>query len=106
VALRIIGTENLFIYGAGLYNWFQNYAKECEDTQNCQDDMVEVDTSGAIWLYNLHTIGSIDMIAATLPVNAADNVRCTGFLILYGPIIPPSLFMHPLFSAPNTSQTK
>jgi hypothetical protein len=44
--------------------------------------MVEVDFSGEIWLYNIYTIGAIDMIAGILPITAAVNVCCAHLYIL------------------------
>ncbi|KAL2168748.1 hypothetical protein VTG60DRAFT_6857 [Thermothelomyces hinnuleus] len=79
--LRIIGSQNVVVYGAGLYSFFNNYNTSCstvESGENCQARIFWVgpDTSDgaerqgsaegeemlAVELYNLNTIGSVIMI--------------------------------------------
>lgn len=63
------------VYGAGLYNWFQRYIQPCVDTQDCQQRVVDIQNSGQVWLYNLYTIGTVEMINhdEDTPVLAKDN---------------------------------
>ncbi|EGX93627.1 LysM domain protein [Cordyceps militaris CM01] len=60
--LYILGSTNIHVYGAGLYNWFQRYTQPCVDSQNCQQRVVNVRNSGQVWLYNIYTIGTVEMI--------------------------------------------
>jgi len=61
--LRIVKSENIFVYGAGLYNFFQNYDQKCLDTEHCQDSMVSLeDSASKIYIYNLITKASDSML--------------------------------------------
>jgi len=71
----IYGSTNIHILGAGLYNWFQNYNQQCVDTQDCQQRVVSVEESGNVWLYNLYTIGTSEMVnlVGSNPILAKPN---------------------------------
>ncbi|PKX93882.1 exo-beta-1,3-glucanase Exg0 [Aspergillus novofumigatus IBT 16806] len=62
--LRVINTSDLFVYGAGLYSFFENYGQTCLDTESCQENMVEVDCSN-VHLYGLSTKASVNMITSS-----------------------------------------
>ncbi|UKZ82498.1 hypothetical protein TrVFT333_010287 [Trichoderma virens FT-333] len=63
-AVLMQGTTNLTIAGAGLYSWYDNYIETCVDTQNCQQRLVYDDgNNGGLHLWNLVTIGSVEMIS-------------------------------------------
>ncbi|OAA70752.1 LysM domain protein [Akanthomyces lecanii RCEF 1005] len=75
--LSIIGSTNVRVYGPGLYNWFQKYTQPCVDTQDCQQRVPKVEKSGQILLYNVYTIGTVEMInhASDKPVLAKANTN-------------------------------
>ncbi|OAR05731.1 hypothetical protein LLEC1_03459 [Akanthomyces lecanii] len=75
--LSIIGSTNVRVYGAGLYNWFQKYTQPCVDTQDCQQRVLKVEKSGQIFLYNVYTIGTVEMInhGSEKPVLAKANTN-------------------------------
>ncbi|KAH6722001.1 exo-1,3-beta-D-glucanase [Leptodontidium sp. MPI-SDFR-AT-0119] len=75
--LRIVDSYNVQILGAGLYNWFYGaYSQACVDTQDCQQKVVSIESSTSIWLYNLYTIGTVEMLnAGTAKVLAKDNTN-------------------------------
>ena len=61
--LMIKNSQDVFIYGAGLYNFFQAYGQECLQGENCQDDMVSIEQShNGIHIFNLNTKASTNMI--------------------------------------------
>ncbi|KAF4230317.1 hypothetical protein CNMCM6805_000807 [Aspergillus fumigatiaffinis] len=62
--LRVMNTSDLFVYGAGLYSFFENYGQTCLDTESCQENMVEVDCSD-VHLYGLSTKASVNMITSS-----------------------------------------
>ncbi|KAJ7059263.1 pectate lyase superfamily protein-domain-containing protein [Mycena amicta] len=76
--LVITRSFNMFIYGAGLYSFFQNYGQACVPNRNCQNSMVLVDkVSSAVYIYQLTTAGSTNMISYPGNVSVAlqaDNV--------------------------------
>ena len=64
-AVMAQNSTNLTIAGAGLYSWFGSYIQSCVDTQNCQQRILYDDGSNnGLTLYNLITIGSVEMISA------------------------------------------
>lgn len=70
-------STNVQILGAGLYNWFQEYTQLCVDTQDCQKRVFSVTDSGDIWVYNLYTIGTVEMVNYDdqIPILAKPNTN-------------------------------
>ncbi|KAE8385789.1 hypothetical protein ETB97_001033 [Aspergillus alliaceus] len=62
--LRVMNTSDLYVYGAGLYSFFENYGQTCLDTESCQENMVEVDCSD-VHIYGLSTKASTNMITSS-----------------------------------------
>lgn len=62
-AVRLVNSQNIYIYGAGLYSWFSNYVQSCVDSEDCQRRIMSIETSSDIWIYNLITKASIEMIS-------------------------------------------
>ncbi|KAL3473173.1 pectate lyase superfamily protein-domain-containing protein [Aspergillus californicus] len=79
--LRMVQSKNIYVYGAGLYSWFSNYNQDCLET-GCQQRIVSVEASSNMWLYNLATKGSVELISPagnnTETTFASDNQN--GFL--------------------------
>jgi len=61
--LRIVDSNRVFVYGAGLYSFFDNYDQGCLITENCQEYMIQLDNSSEIYLYNPQTKASANIIA-------------------------------------------
>lgn len=74
-AVRIVESDSIYIYGAGLYSWFQKYSQTCVTTENCQDRIFEITTSSNIWIYSLITKVSVEMISPDggIAVLASEN---------------------------------
>ncbi len=74
------GATNVQILGAGMYNWLQAYIQPYVDAQNCQRCVVYVKDCGNIWLYNLYTIGIVEMnnLQGSDPILAKDNTNTNG----------------------------
>lgn len=62
--LMVKKSSNVLIYGAGLYSWFQTYQQQCLHNFECQTDMVYLAESKNIYLYNLATVGTVNMITS------------------------------------------
>ncbi|CAK7216489.1 hypothetical protein SBRCBS47491_002846 [Sporothrix bragantina] len=76
--LRVIASENVFVYGAGLYSFFSNYAQTCIPGRSCQARITSLESlTGAVNIYNLNTIGATSMIDqdGQSLASAADNVN-------------------------------
>ena len=59
--------SNVTIAGAGLYSWFDAYDQStCVDAQNCQQRLIlDQEENGELWIFNLVTIGAVEMISNT-----------------------------------------
>ena len=68
----VSGVTNLTVAGAGLYSWFDAYDQAvCVDAQNCQQRLInDQGYNFGFYLWNLVTIGSIDMVSDTANDNA------------------------------------
>ncbi|OBT80414.1 hypothetical protein VF21_00738 [Pseudogymnoascus sp. 05NY08] len=79
-AVRIIDSASIYVLGAGLYSWFDDYSQDCVDTNDCQERGLEIQQSSDIWLYNLCTKAIKEMVSplGSAPTYAKDNVN--GFL--------------------------
>ncbi|KAJ5184442.1 Pectin lyase fold/virulence factor [Penicillium cf. griseofulvum] len=62
--LRVLGSSDVFVYGAGLYSFFENYAQSCLNSEDCQENMVEVDCSN-VKLYGLSTKAAVNMVTSS-----------------------------------------
>lgn len=60
--LRVVASEEILIYGAGLYSFFDNYAQSCLATESCQDNMVSIECSSAVNIWGLSTKASTNMV--------------------------------------------
>jgi len=74
-AVRIVDSHNIYMYGAGLYSWFDEYNQTCLLSEHCQDKGTEVVGSSQIWIYNLVTKAIAEMISpyGTQGPLASDN---------------------------------
>lgn len=62
--LMIEESSNVLVYGAGLYSWFQKYNQHCLNNFDCQTDMVHLSRDKNIYIYNLATVGTVNMITS------------------------------------------
>jgi glucan 1,3-beta-glucosidase len=62
--LRILNSNNVAVYGAGLYSFFSNNDVTCSNQGNgeaCQSRIFSSEESSAMTVYNLNTIGTVNM---------------------------------------------
>lgn len=73
--VRVLRSSNVYIYGAGLYSWFQQYGQACVASEDCQDRVFEIEASSRVWVFSLVTKASVEMIspAGGLSVLGKDN---------------------------------
>lgn len=64
--LRIINSNNIVVYGAGLYSFFSDYSTDCSTFsagESCQSRIASLEgTISNIRIYNLNTIGAQSML--------------------------------------------
>ncbi|KAF1811435.1 glucan 1,3-beta-glucosidase GLUC78 precursor [Eremomyces bilateralis CBS 781.70] len=64
--LRVVDSEDVFVYGAGLYSFFENYDQKCVPANNCQNGMISIEgTSKNIRLFGISTKAAVDMIVSS-----------------------------------------
>lgn len=74
--LRMINSQDVHVYGAGLYSFFDNYNQACLATESCQDNIVSIENcTQSVYLYGLNTKASTNMVSLNgkSMVNQADN---------------------------------
>jgi glucan 1,3-beta-glucosidase len=78
--LRVYNTTNFFSYGVGLYSFFDNYDSGCILTGTCQQNMVDIALSEAIYIYGLNTVAADNLVqvdnTALVPHEANENDFC------------------------------
>ncbi|GJJ12295.1 hypothetical protein Clacol_006536 [Clathrus columnatus] len=59
-ALRIVHSQNILLYGAGFYSFFQDYDTVCIEstTADCQQQIVTIDSVSSVTILNLATVGT------------------------------------------------
>jgi glucan 1,3-beta-glucosidase len=60
--LRIVKSTDVYVYGAGMYSFFDNYSQTCLATESCQDNMLSLESSSSIHLYGISTKAAVNMI--------------------------------------------
>ncbi|KAK6335750.1 hypothetical protein TWF730_003128 [Orbilia blumenaviensis] len=82
-AVRILGSTNVYVYGAGLYSWFQQYSQVCLETESCQSRVFQIHQSTGVHIFNLMTKASLTMITRWngRPAWAVDNHNAYGSTI-------------------------
>ncbi|ESK92896.1 glycoside hydrolase family 55 protein [Moniliophthora roreri MCA 2997] len=77
-AVRIVDSSDILIFGAGLYNFFQNYGQGCLTSRNCQAQIMTVDGgSTRVNVYSLSTVGSTWQLSVNQQgvANQADGIN-------------------------------
>ncbi|KAF7556581.1 hypothetical protein G7Z17_g1326 [Cylindrodendrum hubeiense] len=72
-AVRIIDSSAIHILSAGLYSFFSRYDQACINSgrHDCQAKIFYTEQSFDVWVYNLVTLGSLEMIS---PLNGAPTL--------------------------------
>ncbi|KAI1121568.1 glycoside hydrolase family 55 protein [Nemania abortiva] len=70
--MRITNSSDVFVLGAGMYSFFNNYAQECVDGQNCQDNMISIENSH-VNMYGISTKASVNMLTVDSKPLALDK---------------------------------
>lgn len=59
--LRVMNSSDVFVYGGGLYSFFDNYGQDCLETESCQDNMISIEKS-SVHMFGISTKASVNMI--------------------------------------------
>ena len=73
--LRVTDSKDVFMYGGGLYSFFEDYSQDCLITEDCQLNMVDLQCSTNVNLLGLTTKASVNMINVNgqVAVKGADH---------------------------------
>lgn len=61
--MRIINSTDIFLYALGFYSFFEKYSLGCAPNQDCQSALVETNFAARTWLYNIFTVGNIEIVS-------------------------------------------
>jgi len=62
-ALRLLNSTEIYIYTAGFYSFFNNFALGCGNQQDCQEHLIETNYMSELWFYNLFTYGAVELVS-------------------------------------------
>ncbi|WPH03444.1 Hypothetical protein R9X50_00632400 [Acrodontium crateriforme] len=84
--LRVVNSKNIVIYSAGMYSFFNNYDQTCVSGQNCQLNMIRIQSS-QVAFYAITTKAAVNMIVDSNHNNSvvkdADNRDNFGATLAY-----------------------
>jgi glucan 1,3-beta-glucosidase len=78
-ALRVTTSTDIIVFGAGHYSFFQNYAQTCLTPENCQSQIINVDTTSSVHIYSLSTVGSTWQLSVNQAGVINQNSNPNGF---------------------------
>ncbi|RSL41294.1 hypothetical protein CEP53_012846 [Fusarium sp. AF-6] len=80
-ALRIIDSSAVHVLSAGLYSFFSRYDQTCLNSgrHDCQDKIFYAEQSYDIWVQNLVTLGSVEMVSPLNGVPTLGKPNRNGF---------------------------
>lgn len=76
--LRIVDSEDVYVYGAGLYSFFDNYNQDCLDPEDCQENMLSIENSAA-HVFGLSTKAAKNMVTLNGESQALDSANRNNF---------------------------
>ncbi|KAJ7702338.1 exo-beta-1,3-glucanase [Mycena rosella] len=72
--LSVTTSSNILVFGAGLYSFFINYGQACVTAVNCQNQIINIDSTSSISIYSLQTVGIVNQLSVNqAPVVAASS---------------------------------
>ncbi|KAF2416329.1 family 55 glycoside hydrolase [Tothia fuscella] len=60
--MRFYNSTYSFIYGTGMYSFFQNYDSTCLFTHTCQENAISIELSEAIYIFGLYGVGMDNLV--------------------------------------------
>lgn len=76
--VRAVDSEAIYLYGAGMYSFFDNYDQECVPENNCQDHMTSLENS-SVRFYGVSTKAAVSMITVDGETAALDGENRNNF---------------------------
>ena len=57
-ALIVQNSQNIIVFGAGLYSFFRNFSQTCLSSNTCQNQILSIDNTSTVSVYSLSTLGA------------------------------------------------
>jgi len=82
--MRILDSSDVYMFGGGLYSFFEGYSQVCTETESCQTNMVELRCSSNVFLYGLVTKATTNQVVVDgkPAVLGSDNPNIFGATVL------------------------
>ncbi|KAJ2916182.1 hypothetical protein MD484_g4242, partial [Candolleomyces efflorescens] len=83
-ALSIQTSTDIFIFGAGLYSFFQTYF-DCASTRACQSQSANIDRASSVYLFSLSSVGTTKQLSIEGQgiVDQGDNINGFASTVTY-----------------------
>ncbi|KDQ52486.1 glycoside hydrolase family 55 protein [Jaapia argillacea MUCL 33604] len=104
-ALSVATSSNILIFGAGHYSFFQNYNTTCENTFNCQSQIVNVDSYSSVAIYGLATVATTYQISLNAAGVVPNSANRNGFAQTVTEWTPSNVQVPPPSSSTTTTST-
>jgi len=82
--LRVVDSSDVYMFGGGLYSFFDDYQQVCLDTESCQTSMIDLQCSSNVFLYGFITRATTNQVVVEgkPAVLEADNTNVFGSTVL------------------------
>jgi glucan 1,3-beta-glucosidase len=77
--LNVQSSTDIIVFGAGLYSFFQNYGQNCLTSYNCQNQILNVDSTSSLSVFSLSTVATTYMVSVNAAGTANQNANRNGF---------------------------
>lgn len=77
--LRVYKSTYVFIFGCGLYSFFQNYEATCLINSGCQESAAEIQQLEAIYIVGLYTFGMTNIVQMDWTPLVAQGLNAMSF---------------------------
>ncbi|KAJ7168213.1 exo-beta-1,3-glucanase [Mycena crocata] len=77
--LVVSGSSNILVFGAGLYSFYDKYTQDCVPLNTCQSQILDIDSTSQIYIYNLATVGVTNQLSVNHSPVVAASSNLNGF---------------------------
>ncbi|KAK0474849.1 glycoside hydrolase family 55 protein [Armillaria novae-zelandiae] len=78
-ALRVESSHDIFIFGASLYSFYNNYSQTCLTTVSCQPQIVDISSDSEVYISSLSTIGATYQVSIDQTPVIGNGANANGF---------------------------
>ncbi|KAK7692806.1 hypothetical protein QCA50_004440 [Cerrena zonata] len=61
-AFNVANSQSILLFGAGFYNFFQNYGQDCIASHSCGQAVVNIDSGSTVGIYSLATVATTSQL--------------------------------------------